>query len=244
MKIRILKEFKKPERMDFKVTGPLATPQEMAHAAQMYYALQGDAVVFEQFTEDFDIIVSDPASPNEEYVMAFYNGLKSNKASEYLSDLSPENLSGNFLLMTGEMDGGMACSLKGHMGSGWNNSPRKGILKKIMDHARDNYGGRTGDHFEGGLGNYYKSLGLTEVYKVSFWNDKYAPNNWPYKLVDIFNPRRSAYAKAFEQFQPDSVPDETMELTIESGLNVTMNPYEKMIQYRYGMPDVIYRRYS
>ena len=92
MKIRILKEFKKPEGMALQVAGGLATPQEMASAAQMYYALQGDAVIFEEFSEDFEIIVSDPKAPNEEYVMAFYHGLKSNEASEYLSDLSPDNL--------------------------------------------------------------------------------------------------------------------------------------------------------
>ena len=244
MKIRILKEFKKPEGMALQVAGGLATPQEMASAAQMYYALQGDAVIFEEFSEDFEIIVSDPKAPNEEYVMAFYHGLKSNEASEYLSDLSPENLKLNFLLMTGEMDGGMACSTEGHMGSGWNNSPRKNILKKIMGHARDNYGGKSGDHFDGGLGGYYKSLGLVEVYKISFWDDEYAPDNWPYKPVDIFNPKKSVYGEAFKNFKRGSVPNQTMQVAAEGGFPVTINPYEKMVQYANGMPDVIYRRYS
>ena len=236
MKIRILREFKKP-KINF------ATKQEMAHAAQMYFALQGDNVIFEEFGEDFEIIVSDPSSPNEEYVMAFYEGLKNNPASEYLTDLSPENLKQHFLLMTGEKDGGMACSTKGHMGSGWNNGPKKNILKKIMNHARDNYGGKSGDHFDGGLGRYYKSLGLVEVYKISFWDQDYAPDNWPYKPVDIFNPKKSVYAEAFKDFKRDSVPNETMQIKAESDFPVTINPYKKMVQYANGMPDVIYRRY-
>lgn len=242
MKIKILREFRKPEK-SFKIDGPLATKEEMANAAQMYYALQDDAVIFEEFGEDFDIIVSDPSSPNEKYVEAFYNGLKNNKASEYLSDLSPENLKKNYLLMTSEMDGGMACSVKGHMGSGWNNSSRKNILKKMMAYARDNYGGKSGDHFDGGLGGYYKSLGLVEVYKISFWDQNYAPEKWPYKPVDIFNPKKSVYAEAFSNFKRDSVPNETMQIKAEGGFLVTINPYNKMVQYANGKPDVIYRRY-
>ena len=243
MKIRILRENVRLDR-DFEIElGTLATKEEMAHAAQMYFALQGDNVIFEEFGEDFEIIVSDPSSPNEEYVMAFYNGLKNNKASEYLSDLSPENLRKNFLLMTGEMDGGMACTPEGHMGSGWNNSSRKGILKKMMNYTRDNYGGKSGDHFDGGLGGYYKSLGLVNIYKISFWDQDYAPEKWPYKPVDIFNPKKSVYAEAFKNFKRDSVPNETMLVKAEGGFLVTINPYKKMVQYANGMPDVIYRRY-
>ena len=242
MKIKILREFKDVR----KIKSNLATPEEMGRASQMYYALQDDAILFEEFSEDFKIVVSNPSSPDDEIVMAFYNGLKNNKSSEFLSDLSPENLRKNFLLMTEEADGGMASTVRGHMGSGWNNSSRKGILKKLMNHCRDNYGGKSGDHFDGGLGGYYKSLGLTQVYKISFWDDKYAPSTWRYRPVDIFNPKKSVYAKAFEAFDnsnPESVPNKTMTLIVESGFVVECNPYEKMIQYANGMPDVIYRRY-
>ena len=240
MKIKILRELIEP-----KVSiDNLAKKEEMYSAGLMHETLLNDGVIFEEFVEDFKVVYSDPNSPNEEYAKSFYKGLAANPALEYLTLFSIEELKQMYLIMPEDLTSGMACTVEGHMGSGWNNSSRRGVLNKLMNFCMSSLGGKTGDHFDGGLGGYYKSLGLTKVYKISFWNDDYAPKNWNYKPVDIFNPKKSVYAEGFEQFDksnPDKIPNEEMDLVVESGFLVKCNPYQKMVQYANGMPDVIYR---
>jgi hypothetical protein len=239
MKIRILREFRE--------TSPTekATRQQMLSAEHNTRVLSNDSVLFEEFTEDFQIIFSTPDNPNYEYCQIFYDGLSQNSNSEYLTMYSVEKLSQMYLVMPEDKTAGMGCDVNGHMGSGWNNGTRRGVLKKLMDYARMKFGGRSGDHFDGGLGGYYASLGLTEVYEILEWDPQYAPSDWNYKPIDVFNQKKSVYAPAMVSYQqnPMSAPDQKMELIVESGYSIVTNPYQKIVQYSNGAPDVIYRRY-
>lgn len=239
MKIRILREFRET------IPTIKATRQQMLSAEHNTRVLSDDLVLFEQFTEDFNIIYSTPDSPNLEYCQIFYNGLAQNSNSEYLTIYTVEKLSQMYLVMPEDQTAGMGCDQSGHMGSGWNNGSRKGVLKTLMNYTRDNFGGRSGDHFDGGLGGYYASLGLTEVYQILEWDPQYAPSDWNYKPIDVFNPKKSVYAPAVQIYQqnPTSAPQQKMELVVESGFKITTSPYHKILQYSNGEPDVVYRRY-
>jgi len=248
MKIRILKERKDllyKSDVYPQTSLNLASKQQMLSAEHNTRVLMNDAVLFESFVEDFNVIYSEPNNPNMEYCQIFYNGLVQNSSSEYLTMYTVEKLSQMYLVMPEDKTAGMGCDQNGHMGSGWNNGSRRGVLKKLMDYTRDNFGGRSGDHFDGGLGGYYASLGLTEVYDILQWDPQYAPSDWNYKEIDIFNAKKSVYAPAMQVYKlnPPSAPQEEMELTVESGFKITTSPYNKIMQYVNGMPDIVYRRY-
>ena len=236
---QILREFKSDSEQT------VASQTEMSSAFYNTIVLSQDAGVPIQEGELPDIIFSDPLSPNREYVKIFLEGLKSNPASEFLSDLSEESLSKKYLIMSEDQLSGVACTTSGHMGSGWNNGSPRGILKILMGFAHREFGGRTGDHFDGGLGGYYRRLGMVNVYKVSVWNDLYAPKKWRYKPIDVFDPKKSVYAEAFSEYKSDpaSALNRMLLLPVESGKKVLVNPYRKIVQYSNGMPDVVFRSY-
>lgn len=224
----------------------VASGSDMVSAYHNTVVMSQDAGILLQEDEQPKIIFSEPSNPNIEYVEAFLSGLKNNASSEFLSNLSVDSLSKQFLIMTSDQLAGVACTTSGHIGSGWNNGSTRGILEVLMGFTRENFGGKTGDHFDGGLGGYYRKLGMTSVYKVSVWNDLYAPKKWRYKPVDVFNPKKSVYAEAFSEYKsdPTSAPNRMLLLPVESGKKIMVNPYQKIVQYSNGMPDVIFRMYT
>jgi hypothetical protein len=224
----------------------VASQEDMISAFHNTTAMSQDDPSALQEAAPSNIIFSEPSNPNMEYVKTFLDGLKSNPSSEFLSDLSEESLAKKYLIMAGDQLSGVACTTSGHMGSGWNNGTTRGVLRALMGYTRKEFGGKTGDHFDGGLGGYYRSLGMTVVYKVSVWNDLYAPSGWRYKPVDVFNPKKSVYAEALSEYKSDpaSAPNKMLLLEVESGKKVLINPHRKIIQYSDGMPDVIFRMYA
>jgi hypothetical protein len=242
MKVKILKEFRDTR---LPVGSGTASREQMLSAEHNTRVLSSDAVLFEEFVEDFEIIYSTPDNPNLEYCQIFYDGLAQNSNSEYLTMYTVEKLSQMYLVMPQDKTAGMGCDTNGHMGSGWNNGSRKGVLKSLMNYTKENFGGNSGDHFDGGLGGYYASLGLVEVYDILEWDPQYAPSDWAYKPIDVYNPKKSVYAPAMSDYKqnPTEAPQEKTELVVESGYKITTSPYNKIVQYSKGAPDVIYRRY-
>mgnify|MGYP003643894634 CR=1 FL=1 len=195
--------------------------------------------------EELEVIVSTPTDPNEEVIQAFMNGIKENPRSEFITKLSYDQLRSRNLVITQDKMTGMATEQNGHMGTGWNNKKgHGGRLMNLMHYSRDNLGGKIGDHLDGRLSSVYRNMGLNKVSKIIAWDDAYAPKNWNYRPIDIFDPKLSAYAEGFKKanYQRGSLPNKIVSINTE-GLTVEINPYEKAVQYSNGKPDIIFRKF-
>jgi hypothetical protein len=195
--------------------------------------------------EELEVMVSTPTAPNEEVIQAFMDGIEENPRSEFITKLSYDQLRSRKLVITLDKMTGMATEQNGHMGTGWNNKEgHGGRLMNLMHYSRDNLGGKTGDHLDGRLSSVYRNMGLDKVYKIIDWDDAYAPKNWNYRPIDIFDPKWSAYADGFSKanYQRGNLPNKIVSINTE-GLTVDINPYEKAVQYSNGMPDIIFRRF-
>ena len=206
-----------------------------------------------QLLREFKSNNDQAVASQEDMISAFHNTTAmSQDDPSALQEAAPSNIifsepsNPNMEYVKTFLDGLKSNPSSGHMGSGWNNGTTRGVLRALMGYTRKEFGGKTGDHFDGGLGGYYRSLGMTIIYKVSVWNDLYAPSGWRYKPVDVFNPKKSVYAEAFSEYKSDpaSAPNKMLLLEVESGKKVLINPHRKIIQYSDGMPDVIFRMYA
>ena len=127
-----------------------------------------------------------------------------------------------------------------------NNSHLKGISTLFLETAKK-YGGSKGDHFDGFLSGLYRKHGFTDVYKVYQWDEQYKPDTWNFDPVDIFNPNTSIYAEAHMKSEDVilkniSIMNKPVEIVAEDNFPLSIVPPDKVNQYKYGRPDVIFRK--
>jgi hypothetical protein len=196
-------------------------------------------------SEELATLVSTPTEPNDEVIRAFIKGIEDNPRSEFITQLSYDQLRSRSLTITADKMTGMATEQNGHMGTGWNNKKGHGSrLVQLMHYSRDNLGGKTGDHLDGKLSSVYRHMGLDKIYKILQWDDSQAPKGWKYTPIDIFDQNVSAYASGLNKsgYQRGKLPNKTVTINSE-GLSIELNPYEKSVQYASGKPDVIFRTF-
>ena len=242
--LETMNEFKMPAGMDFDFDEGLSSKQ-YGMAAFNTYNLMSDMSLNEEEegTPEFDVY--DPNNPNEQLLNEFFEGLSANPHAEFLSDWKIEDFRNQWLLLTKDKMTGVANTQEGHMGAGWNNGSNRGVLRTLMGYCMENLGGVSGDHFDGGLSGYYRSIGLTKIYEMYTFDPDLAPSKWKYQPVDIFNPKLSAYATALKEEGIDegNIQQNKEEITIMTeGFRKTFSPYEASVRYSNGMPDVIFRR--
>ena len=187
-------------------------------------------------------------SPDMNIVKRFVNSLYSGKRSGFLSYYTEDELKEMNLFLVKGHDAGFAVKTDGDIVSVHNNSPLKGLASVFLNEAKKN-GGSKLDHFDGFLSGLYRSHGFTDVYEVYQWDENYKPSTWTFEPVNILDPKTSIYAEAFatienETYEMKELKHETEEvaLTVEDDYKVTAKPSEKFNQYKYGRPDVVFRK--
>jgi hypothetical protein len=108
----------------------------------------------------------------------FINARNTSTRVQYLSPLTPNDLSDHKLYMNTDKTVGVAISKDGDIQNVFNNGGPKGAGTAAVKWAIAN-GGTTLDCFDGFLPSYYKSLGFEEVSRVKF-DRQYAPSTWDY----------------------------------------------------------------
>lgn len=158
---------------------------------------------------------------------SFKQSLESGKRSEYLTYYTVEELSKMRLFkLKGHNVGYAIKDNEGDIVSVHNNSGVGGLGVALIESAKRN-GGKKLDHFDGFLTGFYKKNGFAKVTKAWAWDDQYAPENWKYEPVNIFDPRKSIHAKELAKYDNiEDVPDE---------LKAKIRSYEE------GRPDVVFR---
>lgn len=119
---------------------------------------------------------------------------------------------------------GFAIKTDGDIVSVFNFSDARGIGPILIEAAK-RAGGTKLDHYDGFLTGLYKSCGF-KIINVLEWSDEYTPDGWEYKKIDINDPDQSVYATEYK-FGPEKGSAEWK---------------KKLIQYKSGRPDVIYRK--
>ncbi len=186
----------------------------------------------------FEYEVSLAKSPDPEIVERFSESLNAGKRSGFLTYYSTGDLGAMDLYLIKGHNAGFALKDGDDIVSVHNNSSLRGLGAEFMRKAKES-GGRRLDHFDGFLSGLYRKFGFTDVYEVYQWDEKYSPKGWNYETVDIFDPRASIYAESI----PDlSNVDRKVEVRAEDNFSIEVNPANKVVQYRYGRPDVILRR--
>jgi hypothetical protein len=209
------------------------------------YNLSEDFSLNETEQPQYKFDIYDPTNPDPSILQDFFKGITENKHAEFLSDWKIEDFRDQWLLITKDRDAGVANTKDGHMGAGWNNGSKRGVLRVLMDYCIKNLGGVSGDHFDGGLSGYYRSIGLVEIYEMYTFDPAMAPSKWKYAPVDVLNPKYSAYATALsnQNINADNIYQKTQPVTSElEGFKKTFVPYDTAVRYSNGMPDVIFRR--
>jgi hypothetical protein len=157
----------------------------------------------------------------------FLESLNAGKRGEFLAPYSEKDLSAMKLFKLKEHNLGFAVKSDGDIVSVHNNSGLGGLGKEMMAAAVRN-GGKKLDHFDGFLTGFYKKNGFGKVTDAWAWNDKYAPENWKYEPVNIFDPRTSIYADELRKYNSvEEMPDD---------LKAKIRAYES------GRPDVVFRQ--
>jgi hypothetical protein len=157
---------------------------------------------------------------------SFLKSLNSGKRNEYLTPYTLEHLNQMTTYKLKGYDAGFAIKADGDIVSVHNHTGISGIGKALIK-AAIKFGGKKLDHFDGWLTGFYSSLNF-KVYAIDEWNDDYAPQNWKYEPINIFNPLTSVYASELAKFTNNSQIPEKLE--------------RKIIQYKEGKPDIIYRK--
>lgn len=197
---------------------------------------------------DIEYEKSDALNPNEEIVERFFVSLNSGKRSGFLSYYSKEDLKEMNLFLIKGHNAGFAIKKDGDIVSVHNNSSLRGLANKFLSDAK-RAGGTKLDHFDGFLSGLYRKHGFKDVYEVYQWDEQYSPKEWTYDPVDILNSKTSIYANAIVKVEDVdySMEDlkeanQQLEVKAEDGFEIKINPSEKFNQYKYGRPDVIFRR--
>ncbi len=195
-------------------------------------------------------LVSEASNPNRDIVKQFSRSLYSGKRSGFLSYYPEEDLAQMNLFLVKGHDAGFAIKTDGDIVSVHNNSSLKGLASVFLNEAKKN-GGSKLDHFDGFLSGLYRNHGFTDVYEVYQWDENYKPDTWNFDPVDILDPKTSIYAQAVskevegEEYEMKDLVEytnEPMELVAEDGFEIMTNPELKANQYKYGRPDVIFRK--
>jgi len=209
------------------------------------YNLSQDVSLNESERPQYEFDIYNPSKPDLSILQDFFKGISENKHAEFLSDWKIEDFKDQWLLVTKERDAGVANTKSGHMGAGWNNGEKRGVLRTLMDHCIQNLGGVSGDHFDGGLSGYYRSIGLVQIYEMYTFDPTMAPSKWKNAPVDVLNPKYSAYASALseEGIDAGNINQKTQPTTATlEGFEKTFVPYSTAVRYSNGMPDIIFRR--
>ena len=226
--------------------------EAMANTLSAEEAFRGDAIALLEGEElpspDLEYEKSDASSPNEEVVERFFASLNSGKRSGFLTYYKNDELKEMNLLLVKGHTAGFATKKDGDIVSVHNNSSLRGLASKFLSDAKDN-GGTKLDHFDGFLTGLYKRYDFKDVYEVYQWDEQYSPKEWTYDPVNILNSKTSIYADAIAKVEDVDYgmeelkqTNEQLEIEAEGGFNIKINPREKFRQYKYGRPDVIFRR--
>lgn len=155
----------------------------------------------------------------------FANSLNSGNKTEFLTPYTPNELGKMKTFKVKGFNAGFAIKSDGDIVSVHNNSGLPSVGSALIKAAIKN-GGNKLDHFDGYLTGFYSKLGF-KVVGTDDWNDDYAPSNWKYEPIDIYNPNNSVYANELRKYSNENeIPD---------------NLKAKIINYKEGKPDIIYR---
>lgn len=157
----------------------------------------------------------------------FLQSLKKSARLSFLTVPSVEELSSCRVCKVRGYDAGFALTEDKEIICVHNNSGVRGAGVHLVRKAVQ-LGGRKVFHFDGWLSGFYSSLGFEEnVTLREAWNDVYAPKDWVYDPIDIFDSAVSVYA---------------CEL---NGADVLERRLQMAVQrYSAGKPDVITRFYD
>lgn len=156
----------------------------------------------------------------------FFESLNSSKRQGYLTAYSLEDLAKMKLFKLKDLNIGFALKDGDDIVSVHNNEGVGGLGKALVA-AAVKHGGRKLDHFDGFLTGLYEKSGFGKIVGTDAWNDMYAPDEWEYEPVNIFDPRTSIHAKELRKYDTiEEVPDE---------LKAKIRAYEE------GKPDIVYR---
>lgn len=179
---------------------------------------------------NFDYLIYEPnGSRNKVLVDYFYEALRVNKKSFFLTPYSKSELENMFLFKVKNLDAGFAIKeTEDRFGEPTrdivgvhNNSDVKRIGPKLVLDAIKN-DGKTLDHFDGFLSGLYDQLDF-KGYHSDGWEDQYAPKDWDYKPLDIRD--KTYHADKLDKYSKEE--------------------YDKLTKrYNQGKPDVVYRRYK
>lgn len=197
-----------------------------------------DEAVLEEQTGGYQYEVSLSSSPDEQVVQRFMDSLYAGKREAFLSAYSMDELKKMDLYLIEGENAGFAIKDGDDIVSVHNNSNLKGLSREFMRKAKE-AGGTKLDHFDGFLSGLYRKYGFTDVYDVYQWDEQYKPKGWTYDAVDISNPNTSIYSGAIENMEN---LDREEVVRAEDDYEIKINPADKVLQYRYGRPDVILRR--
>ena len=177
----------------------------------------------------------------------FYKSLHHSKRAAFLSPYSVDDFSHMKLFLVRGENAGFALK-DSDIVSVHNNTGTRGVGAELLKQAIKN-GGNMLDHFDGFLHGYYAKFGF-KTYNRDLWNDKYAPANWTYAPINIFDPEYSSYAKDLQpylkEFRPEIVNSFT---TIKPSIIVKFIPtglshelVRVLENYRFGKPSIIYQK--
>lgn len=156
---------------------------------------------------------------------SFGVSLKSGNRGEFLTDYTLDEYGKMTTFKVKGFNIGFAIKSDGDIVSVHNNSGISGIGKDLIKSAIE-MGGRKLDHFDGFLTGFYSGLGF-KVVSSEDWNDDYAPSDWKYAPIDIFNPMTSIYANELKKYKTILSTPDFLKAKIEF--------------YKQGKPDIVYR---
>jgi hypothetical protein len=198
----------------------------------------------EEATAELNYIVSEASEPNSEVIQDFYDSLFAGERSGFLSPYSIDELSLMDLYLLDGHNAGFAIKDGDDIVSVHNNSDLRGLGHEFMRKAKE-VGGHRLDHFDGFLSGLYRKYGFTNIYEIYQWDEQYRPAKWNYDSIDITNSATSVYANAIDELiyeDPETLPNEEVGVQAEDEYDIEINPNLKYNSYKYGRPDVIFRR--
>jgi hypothetical protein len=122
----------------------------------------------------------------------FYNSYNKSKRISFLTPYTKEELSEFNLFKLNGYNIGFAIKKNGEIILVHNNEPKIGGIGDLLIKKAIEFGGNSLDHFDGFLTGFYKKNGFKFSDNLIF-DDKYAPDDWKYEPVDIYNEKTSIY---------------------------------------------------
>lgn len=170
-----------------------------------------------------DVVISLNRNDFINDVDEFYDSYRKSNKIEFLSPYSKEELSKFKLFKLRSFNIGFAIKSNGDIILVHNNEKSIGGIGNILIKKAVEMGGTHLDHFDGFLTGFYKKNGFT-LHSNDFFNSEFAPKNWNYIPVNIYDKDFSIYAE--EKKVSDSEFNEAE------------------IRYEAGMVDIIYRKFN